>query len=455
MNLVFKNIDKDIFWSYLAIFFRLSSGLIILPIAMYKFSVDLVAIWTIFIFFQSLSGVFDFGFKDAFIRNIAYVYSGAVKLEKEGMNSPNTSIKIDYKLLASLIFSMKRFYRYISVFLFILLSTIGTLYLNQILAKTDLDSFYIISCWLVFLSLVTFSLYTLYLDALLLGSGNVGYAKKLETIGTGLSLVLSITLILNDFGLISIIIGQCVSIIIIRYFSIKKYNNDIKPKLKITDSDAEKEIFWTIFSTASRAGLLGIFIYLSQRLTLLIAALFLETELVASYGITFQVTYAAINFAFVYLTAMMPKLAGLIYKLDDIETSRILRISFAVSIIIFLIYAFSIISLGDKFTILIKGNTNFLNGVTLFLFCMYLFLQSFWMRCCGIIVLFNEIPYLKSSMVSLFINTLITIILFINFEPNILFLILTPLVIDLIYNSWKWPHYLSCKVKDMRVNYRE
>ena len=74
----------------------------------------------------------DFGFQPTFTRNVAYVFSGAVKLQAKGLDKGQTHLDHpNYPLLKNMISVMKRFYGGISLLVIFLLLTAGSWYIDD------------------------------------------------------------------------------------------------------------------------------------------------------------------------------------------------------------------------------------------------------------------------------------------------------------------------------------
>ena len=59
---------------------------------------------------------------------------------------------------------------------------------------------------------------------------------------------------------------------------------------------------------------------------------------------------------------------------------------------------------------------------------------------------FNEIPYWPAYVISAAGSLLLSIVLVDKFDMGIMGLVIAPLIINALYNYWKWPVYLMKKV---------
>ena len=77
---------KDVLWGYIAQFFNIGAGILLLPVILKLLPADILGVWYIFLTISSLVQMIDFGFQPTFTRNVAYVFSGAVKLQAKGLD---------------------------------------------------------------------------------------------------------------------------------------------------------------------------------------------------------------------------------------------------------------------------------------------------------------------------------------------------------------------------------
>lgn len=76
---------KDILWSYIAKFFQVSSGVIILPLVLRLLTAEEIGMNYLMLTVSSIVALLDFGFGPQFGRNFTYVNSGAQSILREGV----------------------------------------------------------------------------------------------------------------------------------------------------------------------------------------------------------------------------------------------------------------------------------------------------------------------------------------------------------------------------------
>jgi O-antigen/teichoic acid export membrane protein len=432
---------KDIFWNYLATFFKLFSSLLLIPLILHKMPANVVGIWNIFLTISSFLALVDFGFNSSFTRTITYIFSGVQQLSTIGHGaSLMNETSYNKSLLKGTIKAMQTFYLRLSGVIFIILITFGTIYIRQIL-KTYTGSHYeIYAAWLLFVFINTYNLYTLYYEALLLGAGLIKRSKQIIVIGQVLYLILAATLILLGFNLIALISAQVLSVIVVRYLS---YRTIFTPSFtksfsecKANDSD---EIFKSIVPNAVKMGLTSLGGFMVQKSAILIGSLYLTLSEIASYGITVQIINVIATIALIYHSTYLPKITQL-RVLGDNDKIRILYIKGKIIYVgLFLIGAMMFYFLGPSILNIIKSNTTLVSGTVMIFLLILAFVENNIIMASNIILSKNEVPFYKASLLSGSVIIFFLIISFKYTQFGILCMVVVPLMVDILYQGWKWP----------------
>ncbi|HRZ98921.1 MAG TPA: hypothetical protein P5084_15305, partial [Paludibacter sp.] len=251
---------KDVIWNYLATFLQIGSGVLLFPVILRMLPTETVGIWSIFTAITGLANLLDFGFTPSFTRNITYIFSGVGKLEKSGITIEKLNSHVNFDLLANTIRAMKWFYSRIAIFAFILLITVGSFYLIQVLNKNfhgDKTQIYI--AWILFCFINTYNIYTFYYDSLMMGRGLIMKSKQFIIVSQLAYLLVSLVLILNGFGLISIVAGQACAVLIKRMLSNQYlFTSEFKNKLKEFKTDNFRDIVKIITPNSIKLGITSI-----------------------------------------------------------------------------------------------------------------------------------------------------------------------------------------------------
>ncbi|MDR1563246.1 MAG: hypothetical protein LBS54_09275, partial [Dysgonamonadaceae bacterium] len=302
---------KDVIWNYVATFLQIGSGIVLLPFILRSFSEETVGLWTVYATIISFVGLLDFGFNASFSRNVTYIVSGVRELKTSGYQNINPETnEIDYGLFKGLINSMKWFYTRMTLLLLLLLATAGTYYILILLKTYSGDHNEVYVSWIILCAVNVYSFYTFYYDALLMGKGLIKQAKQIQIAGQTVYLVTAIVLIYLHFSLTAIVSAQALSILIRRYLSKQIiFTPDFKKALSSAQAYPKKAFIRLILPNAVKFGLTGLGSMITSRVSVIIGALYLALNDIASYGITIQIIWIIAAAASVYSSTYMPKVA--------------------------------------------------------------------------------------------------------------------------------------------------
>ena len=402
---------KDVLWGYIAQFFNIGAGILLLPVILKLLPADILGVWYIFLTISSLVQMIDFGFQPTFTRNVAYVFSGAVKLQAKGLDKGQTHLDHpNYPLLKNMISVMKRFYGGISLLVIFLLLTAGSWYIddrtNHIAANEE-----IMISWFIYTTSTVLNLYYSYYNALLVGRGLVKENNQLIIITRSTYLVLAALGLIAGYGLIAVATANFLSIIINRLVAIHFfYRNGLRKILRNTQATKEK---------------------------------LLPMETVASYGLTVNLINILSGVSPLYLGTHIPE----IYK-DRIDNNlpdirRIFGEGIFVFYLLYILGALCLVLLGPWALELFHSKTQLLPPGPLLLMLFVQFLESNHGMAATLITTRNEVPYLKAALISGFFIALFSLTSLYYTDWGICGVVALTGLVQISYNNWKWPLMVS------------
>ncbi|MGC3979181.1 MAG: O-unit flippase-like protein [Paludibacteraceae bacterium] len=435
---------KDIAWTYLATFMQIGLGILLYPIILYKLPSETIGIWAIFVTVSSLVSLLDFGFDPSFTRNITYIFSGVNKLEKKGISDDFSSGNINYNLLSSTIRAMKWFYTRISLLVFLLLITIGSIYLYHILSKNFIDNKLSIEiAWVLFCLVNTYNIYTLYYDSLVLGSGKIMRSKQIITISQLAYLIVAVLLLFFNCGLISIVAAQAFSVMIRRGLSYRTFfTSDLKLHLSNSQSDKYKDIVRVVTPNSVKLGLTSIGSFLVLQSSVIIGSFYLSLTDIASYGITSQLLNIVVSLSAVYYSSHVPKIANLRVTNDLVGMKKIYLKSLLVLCLTFLSCGLMIIVFGNWGLTILKSKTLLLTGAMIATMMLIAMLEKIHSIAGGFLLSKNEVPFFKAALISGGATVIMLFLLVKGFSLGLWGMILAPGIVQGAYQNWKWPTVL-------------
>lgn len=440
---------RDILWAFFAQIFGIGSGFFILPLILYKLSAEEVGLNYLMLTIGSIANLFDLGFVVQFGRNITYILSGANSLQEKGVCTI-TVTKINYKLLNDIINTAKYVYKRLSWCIFLGLLLLGTSYIyNATDGFITIKNSFII--WIIFCISIFFNIYFKYLESLLNGASMIEESQKAMIYSKSAYMIISIILLLLDYGLFSVVIANLVSPFISRYYCYHKfYTQEIKDKLSNYQSTKEdiKNIFSTIWVTTKLLALNMIGSFASNQAGLFIAGLYLNLIDLGSYGLMLQLFNILSGLALCINQSYQVLFCknNILKKYNQIIKD--LSFSTTICFLIKLVGCLCIIVLAPKCLIIIKSQSTLPSLSILAIYTVYSILHDNMVCFCTYITTGNMVPFVKPSIITAFFVILLSFIL-LHIGIGLYAPIIAVLISELAYNIWKWPIFV---VKNLNIN---
>lgn len=440
---------REIAWSYAGTAFMIGAGVLLLPFILHKMPQETVGIWNIFQTITALVMLLDFGFRPSFARNISYIFSGVKALQKDGVEHTTCDAAVDYGLLKGTLIAMQRFYRWMALAVFGLLSTLGTAYFWYILQKYSGDRQDAMIAWILLIAINCYNLYTLYYDALLTGKGYVTRTQQINMFGQMVYITLAIGLIYAGMGLTAIVASQLTATVIRRVLTYRVFfTKELKAHLKNAEAQAPKQVLDAITPNAVKIGMTQLGGFLVNKSSILIGSAFLTLEQVACFGITMQVMDILARCATVFYQSYMPKLAQCRAEQDMAGLKRYYLLCTGSLLAVYAAGGLLWIFLGEWTLNLIGSQTHFVPTTMLMVMLLISTLEHNHAVSAGFIMADNKIPFFIPSLASGAATVLLLWIFLGPLEMDIWGLILAPGIAQLAYQNWKWP---SVVINELRT----
>ena len=439
---------KDVIWNYIATFFKIGAGLILLPFILKMMPTETVGIWTIFTTITTLIALLDLGFNPSFTRNVTYVFSGVKELKKKGITELNKNNAIDYGLLKGTISAMRWFYSRMTIVVLLLLLVVGNIYMYFLMQSYTGDRTDLCIAWIILIILNAYDIYTLYYDSLLQGKGLIKLSKQISVIGQLIYLIVAIVLIVLGQGLIAIVSAQALSIIIRRFLSYRAFfTKEIKASLQSSKSQNKKEIISAIYPNAIKLGLTSIGSFLINKSAIFMGSIFLSLSEVAMYGITMQVVGILSSLAGVYYNSYIPKITQLRTTNNNKELKAIFYRGSIIQLSVFVLGGLVFVLFGNYVLDLINSQTKFLGAGMLTVVLIISFLERNHILATGFLLAKNEVPFFAASLWSGAATILLLWVFLDVVHWGVWGLILAQGIVQLAYQNWKWPLVLLKEIR--------
>ncbi len=440
----------DIIWSYIAQFFNLGANIIILPVILKTLPQDVLGVWYVFLTIGTFVTLLDFGFSGAFTRNLTYAFGGATVLLKVGIDTSALVMdKPNYALLKSIIKSMKIFYGSVSLIILGLLAIFGSFYILHI-SSSLANSDEIMTAWFIYSVTVSIEFFYFYYNSLLLGRGFIKENNILIIITKSVYIVVAVIGLICGYGIISVSIATCLSVIVNRVFAHRFFfKNGLKKLLKESEYYSQN-ILPIIRHNASKVGLAEVAIFFTTRGNILFASLFLPLTIVGQYGLTMQLILFVSRISQLYFQTHMPLLTQFQIEKRRDDIRKIFSESVLIMSLTYLSVALLIILFGNRILELIHSQSYFLPTLPLVLLFLVYYLDVNHVLPLLLLTTKNRIPYLYASLFSGFSIALLSPLFMGVFHWGVYGIILATGIVQLAYHNWKWPLVVS---RDLGVSY--
>jgi O-antigen/teichoic acid export membrane protein len=444
---------KDVVWGYFAQFFTIASGILILPLVLRLLTPEEIGMNFLMLTIGTMVSLLDFGFAPQIGRNFSYVFAGAQILQKEGLGISNeVNATVNYRLLATLIHTAKFIYRIISfVVLFVMLS-FGTLYI-YIITKgfTNVDNALII--WCLYSVSTFFNIYYAYYISMLSGKGMIKEMQKSIVYSRIAYIMISVVLLLFDFGLIGVVLANFIAPFVSRYLSYHYfYSLDIKEKINnfIIDKSEILDLFTIIWYNAKKLGIVYIGAYAITKFGIFLSGLYLTLPEVASYGIMMQLVGVISTVAGTLFTISNPRFSILKFERNNTLLLKNFALSMGVFYLVFIIGGFILAFIGPLLFSALKSNIALPATYIILLYVVVMMLEANHSYFSTIIVIGNSVPFVWISLMTGGLIILGSFISLYYTNLGILGLVLVQGGVQGAYNNWKWPKVVC---KDFNISF--
>lgn len=433
---------QDIIWGYISLFFSIASGVIILPMILIKLSAEEVGMNYVMLSIGGLVSLIDFGFSSQFGKNVTYVYSGAQRLLKSGIEE-NKSLggSINYQLLATLIQTARWIYRIMAVIVLFIMMTGGSVYIYYVTNGFEYLSNGLI-IWCLFSLSVFFQIYYLYYNSLLTGAGKIKESKKSAVYSTVFKILLTYILLSINCGLLGVTIVNLIHPFFYRYLSNKYYfTNDLKQNIFIYKIILDEKItlFRTLWYNSKKMGIIVVSGYFTYGLSTLFAGVYLSLDEIASYGLMIQLVTLISSISGILFSIYQPRFA----YLKVIGSINLLRKEIAYTMCIFYLLFFIgviiLIFLGPLAVNLIGSQTALPSMAITFVYVVFRFFDSNFVNLCQVFIIGNEFPFLKSYLYSSICIAIGCYLSLSWFHLGLWGIVLSIGLIQSFWNNWYWP----------------
>lgn len=433
---------KDIAVSYLAYFLRLTANIILLPIILSQLSADEYGAWNIFISIGAIVNLVDVGFGSVLTRYSTYAFCGARAISEKGLPEMGEENSTNYELLHKVYYVAIKIYTK----LFLMTVIISVVLTGYIVFKTVhlLDTSYTVAAWLIYTASCCMQIYYVSYNCIIKGMGKIKESNGYFIIQQVVHITLAVILLRIGLGLIGLAASHFVSTLVFRMLNSRflkrklSLSKDIMQRMKADISTEYKAVYTAVKKNTMEIALVTISNYFSNYGMTLICSMFLPLSAIASIGITSQLIGVVGTMAGTAFSTYMSKMGDMLINSKFKELRRLFSKVNVWFIFTYVVGTVAIIVAGPIALRIVQSDTQLLNTPIILLMALSSFLINNHQRCTNFIMLSNRQPHVKAYIITT-LAVLIASFVCMLLTHNVLGYIIPNLVIQALYNGWKWP----------------
>lgn len=387
-----------------------------------------LGIWYIFATIQT----FVFILSNAFVPNVSRQYTLADARLGKNFNLTLFKCKVDKLFLK------------ISMFILLMLMLVTFLYLQPVLAILEINKRLLLLSWIVLATSCLLEVYFSKYDCILMGYGRFKEVNLANFAGRFALLILCIayfSFMQKSYGLLAFCSIYLFSNLLKRVLIAREVEKVVSEKKSHVENCSESFEYYSsverlIVKLSAKSLVASAGSVMITRSAILISPLFISISEVASYGLTYQLYELSFNLIFTCCVIFSPKWVrlfesnnkNLAYSYYKIQIGSFAFMCLSILFIIFIVpYVFGFFHVS---TVLLNEKLCFLLGIVFVL-------QMIHSIAGQLLTVKNDIPYAYASFISGLAIMLATYLIL----PilGLIGAIFSVLIIQLVYNNWKWP----------------
>lgn len=191
--------------------------------------------------------------------------------------------------------------------------------------------------------------------------------------------------------------------------------------------------------------------YLSTQANTLICAYYIDLGATSSYGVITQIASVLASVGSAYFSAYQAKYSNLCLTKDREEQKKLTCSCSLVYKAIFILGTISFIVIGIPLLRIIRPTMR-IDILLILLVCIFYYLYYQHSLFASMIASSNDIPYYKAFVTTSICSVLLSIFLTNYTDMGIWGLVSAQIVVNLVYNNWKWPQFV---LNNLNLRYRD
>lgn len=456
-----KNRRADFAVAIGAMAMQIVSGLVMIPLTVAYLSPAEITIWSVFLTFQAVNTLMEFGFTPAFSRNFTYVFAGAASLQAQGAPQKAEG-QGGPALLAAVLVAAQRFYFFLAALALGVLGVGGSIYL-YVLTREHLatPALFDVSGWIQFMAgpnggawrawfilIATMSLSTYFnwQTSLLMGADRMRQNYLVLIASRTTQVALSVIGLMIAPNVTTLCLAYAASILVLRLMN-QRFVADIVASVRgIKPPNAEvKQALAAVSHSATRTGWAQLGAFLGNRFNLLSISAFLGVAAASQFSVALQAFSALSTVSYVVVGLLTPAAAAARVRRDDQALREISAFVLTVVLSVFICGSIALMVTGDFLLRLVHSHTTLPEVSILILMACVGALDLAIAASTALISTGNRVPYLGAVVVTGFLVALGIVVAGL-LGGNLATFLIIQIVLLGGYSAWRWPQFLGREV---------
>ncbi|MGV3774137.1 MAG: hypothetical protein ACO1QB_14650 [Verrucomicrobiales bacterium] len=443
MNFVSKlqNVSKTaVFWTWIFNGLRLGSAVLLLPILYKKLSEADLSMHITWVYLTSILVLLDATVALGIARNVAYAMRGVKKLQPLGLSEEAGSGTPNVELLGRLLGATRKSYFFVSLVVFLFLSSVGTWLVFQTVDQTS-SPFYSWIAWALLLFSAPLEVFTGAHLVFLRGMNQVLLTARISTVVYGVKLLLSCSLLLANFGLLAVPLATLAAAILQRILALH-YSRKLIPAAAHDHASGDtRELVAVLWPTTWRFGLQLISNYVAVVGCITVANQVLGLENAAPFNVSLQILYTVCQgMASVWTSVKWPIISQMRAAHDFAGLKKTLWPRIWLQNGTYLLMAGFIIAAGPMLLQWWDPKKSLLPREWLCLLALHAFLEMHFSVWTTLLSAENKIPSLWSTFATNLAGFGLAVFLLLKTDLGVGSLVLGPFLCAALFIFWYWPY---------------
>lgn len=425
-------------WSWIMNGLRLTAGIVVLPLLATQLAKPDFDMYFVFLSLAALVPILDLGFAVSIGRAVSYAMGGATELKAQGFVPQESASGPNHVLLWKLLHTTRQLYRLLSLGTLVLLGSFGTLMVAKAVPETTQPTL-TWAAWGLTLGAVLWEIYSGWWNVFLRNMNQVLASTQQLALAQAVKITFSCLLLLAGAGLLSVPIATLVSSFLQRYLArrlVRRLLGTTAPEVAAGEARA---LVATLWPNSWRIGLQFLSGYLAGHANTLLCLPLLGLAAGGTYGFSLQLIVICSSMAQVWTLVKWPLIGQLRIKQDHAALRRLIWPRVWLQYLTYAALALGVVIVVPALLEWRGSEKTLLPPLWLALLALHGFLEMNYVFWGTLISTENRTPFTWPIIISNLVSFVLVLTLLKTTSLGLGALVMSPLLVNSLYNHWKWP----------------